>query len=267
MFRILVVDDDPAGAYLLKELMQNVHHAYELHFVGDGFEALDFLHTRGRFASARRPNLILLDVNMPRLGGLETLSAIKSDPELCLIPVIMLSTASDPNEVRKSYQAHAACYVEKPSDLARSVKLVKAIEDFWMEFAARYSGEEDCQLTDCKGKNSTMLSRGADSGPGIASPAVEVRSRATMSSKDSPVKNNETPSGTSGCAEHDRLLDDFGIAVRELLSLHEQQFRAISAGEGEYERFDILIHMANEEKQLAKYAYLRHVEEHGCSKL
>jgi CheY-like chemotaxis protein len=253
MFRILVVDDDPAGAYLLKELMQNVHHAYELHFVGDGFEALDFLRCRGKYAAARRPNLILLDINMPRLGGLETLSAIKSDPDLCLIPVIMLSTASDPNEVRKSYQA-------------RSVKLVKAIEAFWMEFAARYSGEDDCQSIDCKAKSATLVAGGDDSGPGIASEAAEVRSRATMSMKDSPVKNNETPSGTSGCAEHDRLLDEFGKAVRALLNLHEQQFEAISEGEGEYERFDILIHMANEEKQLAKYAYLRHVEEHGCSK-
>jgi chemotaxis family two-component system response regulator Rcp1 len=266
MFRILVVDDDPAGAYLLKELMQNVHHAYELHFVGDGFEALDFLRCRGKYPAARRPNLILLDVNMPRLGGLETLSAIKSDPDLCLIPVIMLSTASDPNEVRKSYQAHAACYVEKPSDLARSVKLVKAIEAFWMEFASRYSGEDDCQSIDSKAKSAAMISGGADSGPGIASPAVEVRSRATMSIKDPPLKKNETPSGASGCAEHDHLLDEFGRAVRALLNLHEHQFQAISEGEGEYERFDILIHMANEEKQLAKYAYLRHVEEHGCSK-
>ena len=88
-----------------------------------------------------------------------------------------------------------------------------------------------------------------------------------MSITDSPVRNIQRPSGMPGCAEHDRLLDDFGIAVRELLALHEQQFRAISAGEGEFERFDILIHMANEEKQLAKYAYLRHVEDHGCSKL
>jgi|SRR5579862_450371 chemotaxis family two-component system response regulator Rcp1 len=267
MFRILVVDDDPAGTYLLKELMQNVHHAYELYFVSDGMEALDFLYSRGEFSAARRPNLILLDMNMPRMGGLETLSAIKSDPELCPIPVIMLSTASDPQEVRRSYQAHAACYVEKPSNLARSVKLVKAIEAFWMEFAARYSGEDDCQLADCKGKNSTMYSDASDSGPGIASDSAEVRGRVRMSITDSPVRNIQRPSGMPGCAEHDRLLDDFGIAVRELLALHEQQFRAISAGEGEFERFDILIHMANEEKQLAKYAYLRHVEDHGCSKL
>jgi chemotaxis family two-component system response regulator Rcp1 len=181
MFRILVVDDDPAGANLLKELMQNVQHAYELHFVGDGMGALEFLRSREE-AAAPRPNLILLDMNMPRLGGLETLSALKSDPELCVIPVIMLSTASDPSEVRKSYQGHAACYVEKPSDLARSVKLVKAIEGFWMEFAARITGEDNCQAQDCKGKKATMHSGGSDSGPGIATEAAEVRSRVTMSS-------------------------------------------------------------------------------------
>jgi CheY-like chemotaxis protein len=89
MFRILVVEDSPAAARLLQDVMDQLELKHELHFVTDGVEALDFLHCRGAHAS--RPNLILLDMNMPRLGGLETLSAIKNDSELCVIPVIMLS--------------------------------------------------------------------------------------------------------------------------------------------------------------------------------
>ena len=134
IFRILVIDDDPAGTRLLQEVMKNLQRRHELHFVWDGVEALDFLHCRGAYPDAPRPNLILLDVNMPRLGGLETLSAIKSDPELCAIPVIMLSTSSSASDVRKSYQAHANCYVQKPPNLARFVKLVQAVEAFWMDF-------------------------------------------------------------------------------------------------------------------------------------
>jgi hypothetical protein len=77
----------------------------------------------------------------------------------------------------------------------------------------------------------------------------------------------EVPLTKPGCEEHNRLLDEFGVAVRELLSLHEQQFLAIVEGDAECSRFDLLIHMANEQKQLTKYAYLRHVEAHGCSKM
>jgi len=108
-----VVDDDPAGAHLLRELTKNLQRRHELHFVWDGVQALDFLNRRGGYANAERPHLVLLDVNLPRLGGLETLAAIKSDPELCTIPVIMLSTSNSPQDVRKSYQARANCYVAK----------------------------------------------------------------------------------------------------------------------------------------------------------
>jgi two-component system, chemotaxis family, response regulator Rcp1 len=264
MFRILIVDDDPAVSHLLNGLMQDVRHAHELHFAGDGVDALDFLHGRGDRAGAPRPNLILLDVNMPRLGGLETLSAIKTDPQLSTIPVIMLSTSGQPRDVCDSYLFHAACYVEKPANLERSVKLVKAIEAFWMDFACLCGGE-NCQASDHKRINHPALSREGNSGPAIANGIAEVRSPATMSSDDSTAKG--TPSTHAGCAEHARLLDEFGVAVRELLELHQQQFQAISGGEDGSERFDILIHTANEKKQLAKYAYLRHLDQHGCSKL
>ncbi len=269
MFRILIVDDDQAGTFLLRGLMQNLQLQYKLYFTRDGLEALDLLHRRGDYAGSPRPHLILLDMNMPRLGGLETLSAIKSDPELCVIPVIMLSSASPPHEVRRSYEAHAACYVQKPVDLERSAKLVKAIEDFWMDFAVLSGGEpapDDGKSIESK-DGSTIQTAQTGFGSAIANGSVEVRSQATMSSNDSPAKNEATPANRNGCKEHNRLLDEFGAAVRELLELHEQQFHAIVAGESECERFDILIHMANEKKQLAKYVYLRHLEQHSCSKI
>jgi two-component system, chemotaxis family, response regulator Rcp1 len=228
VFHILVVDDDRAGAELLRGLMKNLRGRYELHFVWDGVEALDFLRRRGAHQNVPRPNLILLDINMPRLGGLETLSAIKSDPDLYMIPVIMLSTSSSLDDVRESYLARANCFVQKPIDLDRSVKLLLSIETFWMDFA--------------------LL---PNSGPPIADESAEARSRAKTAEE---------------CEEHKRLLNEFGLAVRELLVLHEQQFQAIVERDDECARFDILIHMANEQKQMTKYAYLRHVETHGCSK-
>jgi CheY-like chemotaxis protein len=234
VFHILVIDDDRAGADLLRTMMKNLRGRHELHFVWDGIEGLDFLHRRGVYANVPRPNLVLLDINMPRLGGLETLSAIKTDPELCVIPVIMLSTSNSSNDVRESYQARANCFVQKPLDLGRSVKLLQAIETFWMEFVL-------------------LPYR---SGPPIATELAEARSQAM----------GRTETGAS-CGEHNRLLDEFGMAVRELLALHEQQFLAIVDGDDECSRFDILIHMANEQKQLRKYAYLRHVESHGCTKI
>jgi hypothetical protein len=85
-----------------------------------------------------------------------------------------------------------------------------------------------------------------------------------MSIDDSRISNG--PTRSTGCEEHNRLLDAFGAAVKELIDLHEQQFKAILDGDSECQRFDVLIHMANEKKQLAKYAYVRHVEDHGCSK-
>ena len=86
-----------------------------------------------------------------------------------------------------------------------------------------------------------------------------------MRSNDSPENDTGASCRKSGCEEHDRLLTEFGAAVRELLDLHEQQFLAIVDGDTESSRFDVLIHMVNEKKQLAKYAYLRHVDAHGCS--
>jgi chemotaxis family two-component system response regulator Rcp1 len=267
LFRILVVDDNRAQAILLKEVMTDLRCRYELHFVWDGLEALDFLHGRGAFADAPRPNLILLDINMPRLGGLETLSAIKSDPELYVIPVIMFSSSASPQDVRESYLARANCYVQKPSDLERSVKLVQVVEAFWMDFATLPVSErrrpKHRQAADSKMEISGTGNATAAGYP-IAIQSGEARSRAMQ---ERSAEKIAPPVRKSGCQEYDRLLNEFGVAVRELLTLHEQQLEAITDGDSESSRFDILIHMANESKHRAKYAYLRHVESHDCSKM
>ncbi len=178
------------------------------------------------------------------------MSAIKSDPDLYIIPVIMLSASSHPGDVRKSYQALANCYMQKPADLERFMKLGQAIEAFWMDFALQPAPEPRGALLSGFGKL-------------IASNHTEGNHRAMQHS--SPETRASVPVRKSGCAEHNRLLDEFGTAVRALLTLHEQQFLAIIEEDSECTRFDLLIHMANEKKQHAKYAYLRHLEAHGCS--
>ncbi len=260
--RILVVDDEPATAHLLKELAKHLEHQYEFFSVGDGVQALEFLHACGPYANARRPDLILLDMNMPRLDGLATLSAIKSNPHLCVIPVIMLSSASAPELIRKSYQAHANSYVIKPADLDGTRKFLRAVEAFWLDLAARPSDAnpplEKPQALDSKADyrplDTGALSREDRSGHAIASSKGEEASGRVRT----------VPASRWRCQEHDLLMEGFGAAVRELLDLHEQQFRAIVDGDTECSRFDSLIHMANERKQQAKYELIRHIEAHGC---
>jgi chemotaxis family two-component system response regulator Rcp1 len=136
LFRILVVDDNPANVHLLQQKgLSSIAHPFQLDWVKDGSEALDFLFRRDSHANAPRPDLVLMDINMPILNGLEALRVIKGDAELRLIPVIMFSTSAEPDEVWQSYHAYANCYVQKPASLECLVKLIGAIESFWMDFA------------------------------------------------------------------------------------------------------------------------------------
>jgi two-component system, chemotaxis family, response regulator Rcp1 len=155
MFHLLVVDDSPADAALLRRLLNVIDRPHEVYFASDGVDALDFLCCRGPYVDAPRPNLILLDVYMPRMNGHEVLAQIKSDPELSMIPVIMLSTSVAPDDIRKAYQAHANCYVQKPGSLASAEKLIQAIEAFWMDVVVLPPCEE--QTVRCK-----ALSAGED---------------------------------------------------------------------------------------------------------
>jgi CheY-like chemotaxis protein len=253
VFHILVVDDDPAFVYLLRQSFRDLSRTYQLDWVKDGEEALDFLHRRNAHTDATAPHLILMDINMPRLNGLQAVQAIKADPVHSVRPVIVLSTAARPSEVHKIYQSHANAYVQKPADLRGFGELLKAIEVFWVDFALLPSTPDSAPLGV------------SDKGLPIASQTSEVSSQA-MSRDESDAGANAS-SGSLPCAEHQRLMQDFAAAVKELLTLHEQQFQAIVQGDPDCNRFDLLIHMANEKKQEAKYAYLRHVESHGCSNI
>lgn len=250
VFHILIAEDDPAYAYLLQREFEKLSLPCQLHWAKHGGEALDFLYRRGSHADAPAADLVLLDFNMPRVNGLETLRAIKSDPAFSMLPVIVLSTSARPVVMRKIFEGHANAFVQKPTDMATLEKLIASTEAFWLEFAVPSPSQK-------------LALRDRDKGPMIASQTAEVRSQAM--SADGSAPRIVASVGNGGCQTQQHLTEDFAIAVKELLALHEQQFQAIVQGDSECSRFDLLIHMANEKKQKAKYAYLRHVESHGCS--
>lgn len=275
MFWILVVDDNPADLYLLREMLAGGPHPCQTDCLRDGAEALDLLQ-RQRRTRSRLPDLILMDVHMPRFDGLEALSVIKQDPELRVIPVIMLSTFTLPTPVRRSYQAYANCFVQKPTNIEQFERLVAAIWAFWMGFVVYTSqdrsGTWNVHWNMQPGSGSSGEMSMEHDGHSVASGSAEASSGEMNA--DGSVAVNETSARAEArnnyfgiCQENRRLLDDLGRAVQELMRIHEQQFLAIVQNDPESNRFDLLIHMANEKKQQAKYAYLRHVESHGCSKL
>ena len=142
MFRILMVDDNPADVQIVRILNRTLQRPHEFYACPNGPDGLDFLHCRGPYRDAPHPNLILLDVNMPGMSGLEVLAAIKGDPELAAIPVIMLSTSRSPEDIQRAYRTHANCYCEKPAELNAGERLIKAIETFWMDVALLPSFDE-----------------------------------------------------------------------------------------------------------------------------
>jgi two-component system response regulator len=129
---ILLVEDNPGDADLAREALEGSKLHNALHVVGDGVEAMDFLWRKGKRADAPRPDLILLDLNLPRKDGREVLAEIKSDADLKRIPVVILTTSKDEEDILKSYNLHANCYITKPIDLSQFLKVVKSIEDFWL---------------------------------------------------------------------------------------------------------------------------------------
>ena len=129
---ILLVEDNQGDADLAREALEDSKVLNELHVVEDGILAMDFLRRRGRFAQAPRPELILLDLNLPKKDGREVLAEIKSDHDLKRIPVVILTTSRDEEDVLRSYNLHANCYISKPIDLEQFMKVVRSIEDFWL---------------------------------------------------------------------------------------------------------------------------------------
>jgi len=128
---ILLVEDNPGDARLAEEALKENKVHNELHHVKDGVEAMQFLRRQAEYSQVPLPGLILLDLNLPRKDGREVLAEIKEDPELKLIPVVVLTTSDAERDLLKTYDLHANAYVVKPVDLDRFIDIVQAIESFW----------------------------------------------------------------------------------------------------------------------------------------
>jgi two-component system, chemotaxis family, response regulator Rcp1 len=133
---ILLVEDSPGDIWLTREALMQGPVPKNISVVNNGEQALDFVRKRGQFASAARPDLVLLDLNLPRRDGLEVLREIKSDAELSAITVIVLTTSEAPPDVNSAYDLNANCYVVKPVDLEEFTVTIRGIEDFWMNVAS-----------------------------------------------------------------------------------------------------------------------------------
>lgn len=132
---ILLVEDSPGDIWLTRDILLKGPVPKNVSVVTDGEQALDFLYARGRFSNAVRPDLVLLDLNLPRRNGLEVLSVIKSDPILRRITVIILTTSSAVSDVNAAYQSNANCYIVKPVDLEAFTLAIQNIEEFWLSMA------------------------------------------------------------------------------------------------------------------------------------
>lgn len=129
---ILLVEDSPSDADLTVEALSDGKVLNNLHWVEDGVEALTFLRRQGKYSNAPRPDLILLDLNLPKKDGREVLAQIKAEPSLRLIPVVILTTSAAERDIFKTYELNANCYVTKPIDLEQFIDVVKLIEMFWL---------------------------------------------------------------------------------------------------------------------------------------
>ena len=128
---ILLVEDNPGDARLTKEALAEGKVLNHMSVVEDGVFALAYLRKEGQFANARRPDIILLDLNLPRMDGRELLAIIKVDTDLKCIPVVVLTTSKAEEDIFKSYDLHANCFITKPVDLEQFIKVVRSIEEFW----------------------------------------------------------------------------------------------------------------------------------------
>jgi len=130
---ILLVEDNPGDARLTIEAMREAKVHNRMHVVEDGVQAMEFLRRLGPYGDAPRPDLILLDLNLPKKDGREVLAEVKADPNLKRIPVVILTTSRAEEDVLRAYDLHANCYVTKPVDLAQFMKIVAQIDEFWVK--------------------------------------------------------------------------------------------------------------------------------------
>ncbi|MCZ3364891.1 MULTISPECIES: response regulator [Methanobacterium] len=131
----LLVEDNPADARLVKEVIAECNVRHELNIVGDGEEAINYLHKKGKYEHCETPRLIILDLNMPKKNGREVLSEIKEDDELKLIPIIVLTTSDNNKDVCDSYKYSANAFLTKPADFDEFIEVIHSVMDFWMDKA------------------------------------------------------------------------------------------------------------------------------------
>lgn len=132
---ILIIDDSESDTMLMEEAIKDTSIANNIYIVNDAHEALKFLKKEAQYASFPRPNLIILDLKMPDMDGHEFLKLVKNNEDFNDIPVIVLSTSSDPVDIKKCYKLHANCYIEKPVNFMRFRKVISVINDFWLGIA------------------------------------------------------------------------------------------------------------------------------------
>jgi CheY-like chemotaxis protein len=130
---ILLVEDNPGDARLTREALREGRMRNRLHHMRDGVEALAFLRREAPFEDAPMPDLVLLDLNLPRKNGTQVLAEMKEEPRLRLIPVVVLTTSEAEQDVLRTYELHANCYITKPVDLDKFLAIVRAVEEFWVD--------------------------------------------------------------------------------------------------------------------------------------
>jgi two-component system, chemotaxis family, response regulator Rcp1 len=138
---ILLVEDNEGDARLAKEAMRDSKMRNALHHVNDGEEALAFLKREGKYSQAPRPDLVLLDLNLPKKDGRQVLAEIKGDDRFKQIPVVILTVSSAEEDILKTYNLHANCYITKPIDLDQFMKVVRSVEDFWLTIVKLPNGK------------------------------------------------------------------------------------------------------------------------------
>ena len=131
VFEILLVEDNPGDARLAQEALKEGRMTSRLKVVVDGVEAMAYLRSEGQYTGAPRPNLVLLDLNLPRKDGRQVLAELKADDDLRRIPVVVLTTSQAEQDILRSYDLHANCYITKPVDLDRFISVVRSIEEYW----------------------------------------------------------------------------------------------------------------------------------------
>jgi len=133
---VLLVDDNPADIDLTRDVLGKSKGHFHLHSVKDGEDALSFLRRKGGYTQCPTPDLIILDLNLPRKDGREVLAELKSDPALAKIPVVVFTTSRASSDVNRSYALGANCYLRKPGNLSEYVAVVQSMADFWLSFAS-----------------------------------------------------------------------------------------------------------------------------------